>query len=152
MTMGRATLKSAVVYRDPKAAVKWLEAAFGFELAMLLETEEGRLVHCQMAFGDTHIMVGQEWSDDYKSPLSVGGKVTQTVSIILDEDIDAHCERARAAGAEILKPPETQFYGDRTYSCRDPEGHIWAVSQAVVAVSREEAEAASGLKITGWVT
>ena len=46
--------------------------------------------------------------------------------------------------------PTTQFYGDRTYRCRDPEGHIWTVSQTVASVSREEAEAASGLKIIGW--
>ena len=47
--------------------------------------------------------------------------------------------------------PETQFYGDRTYRCRDPEGHIWTVAQTVEAVTREAAETASGLKITGWV-
>lgn len=75
----------------------------------------------------------------------------QTVHIQITTDIDRHCERARAAGAEILAEPETQFYGDRTYRCRDPEGHIWTVAQTVEAVTREAAETASGLKITGWV-
>lgn len=103
-----------------------------------------------MSFGDGYVMVGQEWSDDYRSPASLGGRNTQAVSILIDADLDAHCERARAAGAEIVAPPETQFYGDRTYRCRDPEGHIWTVSQTVMQVTREEAEAASGLKITGW--
>ena len=69
----------------------------------------------------------------------------------VDTDIDAHCARAHEYGAQIIEPPTTQFYGDRTYRCRDPEGHIWNVSQTVEVVSREEAEAASGLKITGWV-
>ena len=145
-----AGLSSAVVYRDPKAALAWLEKAFGFELAMLLEDADGNLAHSQMEFGDSYIMVGQEWSDDHKSPSSIGGKNTQTVHIQIDSDLDAHCERARSAGAEIIAEPETQFYGDRTYRCRDPEGHIWTVSQTVKAVNREEAEAASGLKITGW--
>lgn len=145
-----AGLSSAVVYRDPKAALAWLEKAFGFELAMLLEDADGNLAHSQMEFGDSYIMVGQEWSDDHKSPSSIGGKNTQTVHIQIDGDLDAHCERARSVGAEIIAEPETQFYGDRTYRCRDPEGHIWTVSQTVKAVSREEAEAASGLKITGW--
>ncbi|ODT61039.1 MAG: glyoxalase [Phenylobacterium sp. SCN 69-14] len=145
-----AGLSSAVVYRDPKAALAWLEKAFGFELAMLLEDADGNLAHSQMEFGDSYIMVGQEWSDDHKSPSSIGGKNTQTVHIQIDSDLDAHCERARSAGAEIIAEPETQFYGDRTYRCRDPEGHIWTVSQTFKAVSREEAEAASGLKITGW--
>lgn len=151
MSDRRSPLTSAVVYRDPKAALKFLEAAFGFELFMLIEDDQGNLAHSEMRFGDAAIMVGYEWSDDYRSPASIGGKVTQAVSIRIETDIGAHCERARAAGMEIIAEPETQFYGDRTYRCRDPEGHIWTVSQTVREVSREEAEQASGLKITGWI-
>lgn len=146
-----AKMSSALFYQDPRAAIDWLQKAFGFEVTMLLEAPDGSIAHCQMGFGDSMVMIGTEWTEDHKSPKSIGGKNTQTVSIQLDEDIDAHCARARAAGADIHAEPETQFYGDRTYRCRDPEGHIWTVSQTVVAVSREEAEAASGLKITGWV-
>lgn len=147
----RAPLMSAVCYRDPKAALKFLAAAFDFDVSMLIEDDEGNLVHSEMRYGDAVVMVGHEWSDDHKSPLSIGGKNTQTVHIQIQTDLDAHCERARAAGFEIIAAPETQFYGDRTYRCRDPEGHIWTIGQTVQAVSREAAEATSGLKITGWV-
>lgn len=147
----RASLASAICYRDPKAALKYLEAAFGFELVMLIEDEQGALAHSEMSFGDNLIMIGNEWTADHKSPASIAGKNTQTVHIHIETDCDAHCARARAAGFEILMEPETQFYGDRTYRCRDPEGHIWTIGQTVQATSREEAEAASGLKITGWV-
>lgn len=145
-----AGFRSALFYQDPKAALAWLEEAFGFELVMLLEDADGNVAHSQMEFGDSYVMIGQEWSADHKSPKSVGGKNTQTVHVQIDSDLDAHFARAKAAGAEIMAEPETQFYGDRTYRCRDPEGHIWTVSQTVASVSREEAEAASGLKITGW--
>lgn len=144
------TFRSALFYQDPKAAIAWLEKAFDFELSMLLEDADGNLAHSPMSFGDSYVMIGQEWSADHKSPKSVGGKNTQTVNIHIDTDIDAHFARAKAAGAEIIAEPETQFYGDRTYRCRDPEGHMWTISQTVSDVSREEAEAASGLKITGW--
>jgi uncharacterized glyoxalase superfamily protein PhnB len=147
----RAPLMSAVCYQDAKAAIRWLEQAFGFELFMLIEDGEGNLVHSEMRFGNAVVMIGNEWSADHKSPKSIGGKNTQTVHIQLTTDVDAHCERARAAGAEILMEPANQFYGDRTYRCRDPEGHIWTVAQTVETVTREQAEAASGLKITGWV-
>lgn len=146
-----ARMSSALFYQDPRAAIEWLQKAFGFELTMLLEDADGGVAHSQLSFGDSVVMIGAEWSQDHKSPKSLGGKNTQTVSLQIDGDIEAHCARARAAGADIHAEPETQFYGDRTYRCRDPEGHIWNVSQTVVAVSREEAEAASGLKITGWV-
>ncbi|MDB5465493.1 MAG: glyoxalase [Phenylobacterium sp.] len=147
----RAPLISAVCYQDPKAALDWLERAFGFELSMLIEDGEGNLAHSQMRFGNAAVMIGNEWTADHKSPRSIGGKNTQTVHIQIDTDVDAHCEQARAAGAEILMEPATQFYGDRTYRCRDPEGHIWTVAQTVQVVTREEAEQASGLKITGCV-
>ena len=147
----RAPLISAICYRDPRAALDFLERAFGFELVMLIEDDQGQVVHSEMRYGNAALMVGQEWSDDHKSPASIGGKNTQTVHVQITSDVDAHCARARAAGFEIIMEPADQFYGDRTYRCRDPEGHIWTIGQTVQAVSREQAEAASGLKITGWV-
>lgn len=147
----RPTLISALCYRDPKAALAFLEAAFGFELVMLIEDAEGNLAHSEMAWGEAMIMIGLEWDDDTRSPASLGGKTTQTVHIHIDTDLDAHCDQARAAGMEIIQAPEDQFYGDRVYRARDPEGHIWTVGQTVKAVTREEAVAATGLKITGWV-
>ena len=147
----RPNLIPGVCYRDPRAALAFLEAAFGFELFMLIETPDGGVAHSEMRLGPAVVMVASEWDDDHKSPASIGGKNTQTLSIHIDTDIDAHCERAKAAGAQIIAEPETQFYGDRSYRCRDPEGHIWSVSQTVEEVSREEAEQRTGLKITGWV-
>jgi uncharacterized glyoxalase superfamily protein PhnB len=151
MSSASRSLISAVSYRDPRAALAWLEKAFGFEVAMLIEDAQGNLAHSEMRFGDALVMIGSEWSADYVSPASVGGKNTQSLHVQVTADIDAHCERARAAGAEILMEPQDQFYGDRSYRCRDPEGHIWSIGQTVAAVTREEAERVSGLKITGWV-
>lgn len=151
MAESRPSLTSALCYRDPRAALAWLEKAFGFEIAMLIEDAQGNVAHSEMRFENALVMVGSEWSADHASPASIGGKNTQTVHIQVASDIDAHCARARGAGAEIIMEPEDQFYGDRSYRCRDLEGHIWTVGQTVKAVTREDAEAASGLKIDGWV-
>jgi uncharacterized glyoxalase superfamily protein PhnB len=147
----RPSFGPAVFYRDPWAALDWLESAFGFERSMVISDKDGRLAHAEMRFGDGYIMVGAEWADFIASPASVGGKNTQLIHVQLEQDIDGHCGRARAAGASILMDPADQFYGDRTYRARDPEGHVWTFAQAVRSVSREEAEAASGLKIEGWI-
>jgi uncharacterized glyoxalase superfamily protein PhnB len=143
----------SVIYQDPKAAMRWLEAAFGFETALYLEGEDGSFIHFQMRYGEDLISVGMEWADAFKSPLKLGGKNTQMTSIQIDTDVDAHCERARAAGAVIDAEPETQFYGDRTYRCIDPEGHHWSISQSVEEVSADEAleRVGGGMKITGWL-
>jgi uncharacterized glyoxalase superfamily protein PhnB len=101
-------------------------------------------MHSEMRCGDAVVMVGSEWSDDHKSPASIGGKNTQSVHINLKDGIDAHCQRARLAGAKILQEPADQFYGDRTYRARDPEGHIWTFGQVVKPMTREEWDRAGG--------
>lgn len=141
----RNSLTSAVSYKDPKAALDWLERAFGFEPAMVITNTDGEIAHAEMRYRECLIMVGSEWSDDHCSPASLGGKNTQTVHVHMDEDIDSHCDRAREAGAEIVVQPETQFYGDRTYRARDHEGHIWTFGQTVREMTPDEWDEASGL-------
>ncbi|HEX5325226.1 MAG TPA: VOC family protein [Acetobacteraceae bacterium] len=146
----RPTLTVGVFYRNPRAALEWLEKAFGFERRMVISDKDGHIAHSEMRFGDGVIYVGSEWSEDTASPAAIGGKNTQSVHLLLKDGIDAHCARARAAGAIIVRQPEDQFYGDRVYSAKDPEGHVWSFGQTVRVVSREEAEEASGLTIDGW--
>jgi uncharacterized glyoxalase superfamily protein PhnB len=146
----RPTFGPAVYYKDAFAALDWLERAFGFERTMVITDSEGKLGHSQMNFGNGYIMVGTEWADYTASPASVGGKNTQAIHVVLQEGLDAHCEHARAAGAVIVREPEDQFYGDRVYAAKDPEGHVWTFGQPVRQVTREEAERVSGLKIEGW--
>lgn len=139
-------LSSAVCYVDPKAAFRFLEAAFGFEPLMVILDENENIAHSEMKYGDSVVMIGNEWTADHKSPKSIDGKNTQTVHVQLTraEDIDAHCEHARKAGAEIMQEPSTQFYGDRTYRARDPEGHIWTFGVTVQEMTPEEWDKAAG--------
>ncbi len=144
----------AVFYKNPMAALRWLEKAFGFEVSILLTDADGKLAHSQVTFHGGAVQIGGEWESaeltgeaKMRSPASVGGANTQFIRIYLDEGLDAHCEVARAAGARILAEPEDQFYGARAYRAMDPEGHVWNFSQEVRVVSGEDMEKASGLKI-----
>jgi len=143
-----------VFYTDPMAALAWLEKAFGFEMTMLIEPpgDDPTMLHAEMSLaGKGRVMVGAQWSAWAKSPASVGGANTANVHVQLETDVDAHCARARQAGAVIEMEPADQFYGARTYRAKDPEGHVWTFGQTIRDVSREEAARVSGLKITGWV-
>ena len=112
---------------------------------MLLD-DQGNLAHSEMEYGNSSIMIGNEWSDDHRSPANLGGKNSQTVHVQLGrgENIDTHCETARGAGAEIIAEPETQFYGDRTYRAKDPEGHIWTFGVTVEEKTSDEWDAEGG--------
>ena len=140
-------------YRDPLAALRFLEEAFGFETTMLVTDEAGNVGHSEMRVGETVISVGSEFASaellgpaKMKSPASLAGVGTQFLRVHLDEGLDAHCERARAAGARITQEPADQFSGSRTYRALDPEGHVWNFAQVVQVLSTAEMEAASGLK------
>ncbi|MGZ2747806.1 VOC family protein [Burkholderia stagnalis] len=146
----RPSVSAAVFYRDPWAALDWLERAFGFMRSVVVSTPDGQLAHAELSCDGGTVMIGGEWADFVASPLGVGGKNTQCVHVQLADGIDAHCERARQAGAAILQAPADQFWGDRTYRARDPEQHVWTFGQQVRAVSRDEAAAVTGLRIEGW--
>lgn len=151
--MDDITFVPALSYRDPKAALDWLGEAFGFELTMAIDGPEPSQGHYEMGYeGRGRLMIGGEWNDWTRSPASVEGFNTSSVHVAVDRDIDAHCERARAAGARILVEPSDQFYGDRVYRCVDPEGHQWTFAMPVRTVTRAEAEAAIGTPIhaPGW--
>ena len=139
---GWPRISSAVFYDDAGAAIDWLCAAFGFEVRLRIEGEGGRIEHSELTFGDGLIMVGSAGGKSTRpvpmpcsSPRSVGGANTQALCVCVD-DVDAHCETARAAGAKIVEAPATQDYGeeywsDRSYRAQDPEGHQWWFMQRI---------------------
>jgi len=142
----RPAFISSIVYRDNRAAIAWLQRAFGFEVHEVLTDAKDNILHAEMSHGDGVIMIGNEFVDWARSPASIGGKNTQRLHVHIERDIDAHCERARAAGARIVMEPNDQFYGVRTYVAQDPDGHHWTFGQPVRQVSNEEMERATGLK------
>jgi uncharacterized glyoxalase superfamily protein PhnB len=143
----RPTLSSGVCYRDPRAALKWLQEAFGFTTSMIVENADGTIGHSEMRLGEGLIMVGYEWDARHKSPVSIGGVNTQSVHVQLEADIDAHFERARAAGAVVLREPVDQFYGDRSYMVADPEGHVWSFGQTFKTMTNDEMAKAGGVTV-----
>jgi len=142
----RPSFISSLAYRDNRAALAWLRDAFGFEPSEVLTDAEGNIVHAEMTHGDGVVMIGTEWTDWTRSPASLGGKNTQRIHVRIERGIDEHCARARQAGARIVREPEDQFYGERSYIAADPEGHCWTFSQPVRSVSNEEMEKASGFR------
>ena len=102
-------------YADADAALEWLGRAFGFrEVAVHRgDGDTGQLHHAEIALGPGIVMFGQGDPDDRGIYVAV-------------DDADAHYERAKAAGAEIVRELEDTPYGSREYTARDPEGNVWS--------------------------
>jgi uncharacterized glyoxalase superfamily protein PhnB len=128
-------------YEDAATAIEWLERAFGFvEDSSARYEEEGTITHAQLDLGSARIFVSTP--RDYVNPL----RMRETSELarraydnpwVIDghfvevDDVDAHYERARAAGATILREPEEPGIGHRIYSVEDLEGHRWMFGQRV---------------------
>jgi uncharacterized glyoxalase superfamily protein PhnB len=114
-----------LVYRDIERAHEFLVRAFGFEPGLIERTPNGEVVHGEVhADGQViwlhRVMAEDGWLSPEDSPATTGELVVWVA------DVDAHCERARAAGAEIEYGPQDQDYGVREYGVRDLESRRWA--------------------------
>lgn len=108
-------------YRDVPTALDWLGRAFGFTEELRHKTPSG--MHAQMTLGGQRIMMGQG-SHDWRMQSPSETQVATVGIFIYLPDVDAHHERASAAGAEIVQPPHDEEWG-RTYTARDLDGHPW---------------------------
>ena len=127
-----------VFYDDPASALEWLSKAFGFETRMSMPGPDGGVIHAEMQVQDGVIMMSPTaQTEQWKSPKSLSGSVTQSLYVYVD-DVDAHHAKARSAGAAILSDLEDMFWGDRTYVAEDPEGHRWTFAQHTRDVAPED--------------
>lgn len=125
-----ATVIPVLIYPDVRAAVAWLEAAFGFAERVRIGEDH----RAQLAFGDGAVIVG-DVRHDRRPPRP--GEATHSVMVRVD-DVDAHCERARRNGARITMEPTDFEYGERQYHAEDLAGHQWTFSQTLADVAPEE--------------
>jgi uncharacterized glyoxalase superfamily protein PhnB len=123
----------ALGYRDAKRAIAWLCEAFGFEERVVYQSEDRDVAHAELSLGPGIIMLGSA-SDDMAAAdtdrLMAGGEADFSripfALYVAVEDVDAHYERARRAGAEIVRELNDTDYGSREYAARDLEGNVWS--------------------------
>jgi len=127
-------------YQDVAAALRFLADAFGFREKLRMPGSDGKIAHAEMTLGDGLVMMGCPGAD-YRNPKRLG-QTTQGLYVYVD-DVDAHCARAKKAGAKIINEPEDQFYGDRRYGAEDPEGHHWFFATHIRDVAPEDLKAPS---------
>jgi len=118
---GYPSVMPYLLYEDSDAALEFLVNALGFTEKLHVTGDDGRVNHAEVQLSDGVIMFGTP-PGDYKNP--------------------AKLERAKQAGAKIVRQPEDQVYGDRNYGVEDPEGHEWYFGTHVRDVSTEEMQAA----------
>jgi uncharacterized glyoxalase superfamily protein PhnB len=126
----QASIIPVLIYPDVRAAVGWLETAFGFAERVRIGEDH----RSQLSFGDGAVIVG-DVRNERRPPRP--GEVTHSVVVRVD-DVHAHHEHARAHGARIVSEPTDFPYGERQYTAEDPAGHQWTFSETLADVAPEE--------------
>jgi PhnB protein len=142
---GMHSITPHIVVRDAAAASDWYRDALGAVEQMRLPLPGGKLLYVELRFGDSPVMVADEFPEfGILSPLAIGG--TAVVLHLFTDDAERAWSQAVEAGAEIVHPLADQFWGDRQGQLRDPFGHKWNLAQHLRDVSADEqAEAAAAM-------
>jgi uncharacterized glyoxalase superfamily protein PhnB len=122
-----STIIPTLRYENAPAMIDWLCETLGFQRHLVVEDGTGGITHAQLTRGDSMIMLGSVRDNAFDhlqgTPRRLGG-TTQSAYVIV-HDVDGICAKARERGAEIVLEPKDESYGGRSFSCRDPEGHLW---------------------------
>jgi PhnB protein len=123
--------------RNASQAIAFYKRVFGAVEKMRLSEPSGRVGHAELDFGGTILMLSDEYPElGFRGPQSVGA-VTSSIHLHVD-DADALIQRALEAGAELLRPPSDQFYGERSGTVRDPFGHEWMIGHNIEQLTPDE--------------
>ena len=120
-------------------AIEFYKAVFGCTERMRMPAPGGKVAHCELQFGDSVVMVADEFPEaDFYGPHKFGG--TPIALSVYVDDVDETFALALEAGADPIRQPEDQFYGDRAGQFQDPWGHRWGIATHFEDVTPEELE------------
>jgi uncharacterized glyoxalase superfamily protein PhnB len=115
-----------LLYEDAGAAMDWLIAVFGFTERVRDRHSDGTVRHGELLLGNGGVVMLGSPGAGFRGPAKLGG-VTQLQCITVT-DLQAHRERAQAAGADV-SGISVRADRARSYTVDDPEGHRWYFSE-----------------------
>ena len=126
-----------LIVDDADQAIAFYRTYFAAEEVFRLNAPDGKVGHAELHLGQTTLMLAEEYDGGgAKCPKSIGG--TPVLLHLFVDDPDAVADRAKEAGAEIVRAVTDQFYGERSGVIADPFGHLWVVAKKIEDVSPEE--------------
>ncbi len=143
---GYHTLTPHIVVDNANEAIEFYKKAFGaVEVCRMMVPDGKRIMHAEIKIGDSHLMIADEFPDmaacGNKSARTLGG--TPIGLHLYVTDVDQVFERVVKAGAKIMMPLDTMFWGDRYGKVQDPYGLVWSIATHVRDVDPMEMERAS---------
>lgn len=135
---GYHTLTPSLTVEGAEAAIDYYRRAFGaVEVSRSAAPDGVRIFHAEVRIGDTTLMLNDPFPEMGGTPPNVAGGHPVAFWLYV-ADVDAVHRAAVAAGGTATSDVQTQFWGDRSGSLRDPFGFDWTIATRVETVSEEE--------------
>lgn len=125
LAAGYRWVNPTLVVRNVAAAVEFCKAAFGFVLRVAMPGPDGSLMHAELGYKDSVVMLGPE--NQQMGSFAPQGPSPVTLYVYV-ENVDSVARRAASAGGKLMMPPTDMFWGDRTAIIVDPDGHNWMLA------------------------
>jgi PhnB protein len=137
---GMHTITPHLVVQGAAKAIEFYQKAFGAVIKEVHHMPDGKVMHAQLRFGDSTVMLADELPGmgTCSAPQTLGGSSFSLY--LLTGNVDQLFAQAVAAGATVLMPLANEFWGDRYGQLKDPFGHVWALAQHVEDITPEEME------------
>ncbi len=123
--------------KSAEEAIRFYREAFGASEIFRLVEPSGRIGHAELSFGQATIMISDEFPEFGIHAPDPKGRGSMTIHLHVD-DADAMIDRAIQVGAELIREPRDQFYGERSGSVRDPFGYDWMIGHSIEKVEPDE--------------
>ncbi len=137
---GQQTATPQLVIKHTGSAIDFYKLAFGAEEKFRFCSPDGRIMHAEIMIGNSHLFLSDEFPE-HGGCLSPSTLHCTSVTIhLFVEDVDVAYQRAIAAGAIGMMPPQDMFWGNRFARLIDPFGQPWSMATHLEDLTSKEIE------------
>ena len=134
---GYHSIQPYLIFKNCSEAIAFYTRALGATERFRMPDKDGRIQHAEIQIGDSVLMLADEAPKmDAFSVDHFGGSPVSL--LIYTENCDAMYEQALLSGAQSLREPADQPYGDRMSGVKDPFGYKWYIATHIKDVSVKE--------------
>jgi uncharacterized glyoxalase superfamily protein PhnB len=126
---GFQTLTAYLLVAEADKEIAFLKAAFDAQIIHVSRLPDGSVMHATLKIGTSMLMMGQ--TRDTMKPIPA-------MLHMYVEDVDAVYKRALAYGAQSIREPADQLYGERSGGVVSSNGIQWWIATHIEDVSEEE--------------
>jgi len=133
------TVTISLTTDDAAAAIEFYKTAFGATERDRMADGNGKLLHAELAIGDSTLMLSDEFPE-------MGGTSAKTLGgspvgiFMYSDDVDVTVATATESGASAAMPITDMFWGDRYGVVVGVAGYVWGVATHTEDVPPEEIE------------